>query len=262
MQRWMEFIQSRNPDFLRKKGVGPNFADWLAPDEHTNKDLLATAYWALIANMMSQMAHAVGKDADAKRYDDLVQSIRAAFQKAYIKDDGDGWNGNADFLRGRALHQDGARRHLNPFWSTNSSKTSKLVTGIFRPDSWARPSCCSRLPITGAVDVAYRLLAERHLSVLGIHALEGRDHLVGALEWGYRRSFHEFLQPLCLRLGHRLGVSLCGRNRYHARFAGIQGNHDSSASRFADDLLRVPNMTRSTARSSVNGRELRRVRFV
>jgi len=88
MQRWMEFIASHNPNFLRKKGVGPNFADWLAPDENTNKDLLATAYWALIANMMSQMGHAVGKDADAKRYEDLVQNIRAAFQKEYIKADG------------------------------------------------------------------------------------------------------------------------------------------------------------------------------
>jgi alpha-L-rhamnosidase len=88
MQRWMEFIQSRNPEFLRKNGVGPNFADWLAPDERTNKDLLATAYWALIANMMSQMAHAVGKDSDAKRYDQVVQNIRTAFQKAYIKEDG------------------------------------------------------------------------------------------------------------------------------------------------------------------------------
>ncbi len=89
MQRWMDFIQSRNPDFLRKNGVGPNFADWLAPDGNTNKDLLATAYWALIANMMSQMAHAIGKDSDAKRYDDLVQNIRVAFQKAYIKPDGE-----------------------------------------------------------------------------------------------------------------------------------------------------------------------------
>jgi len=58
----MGLIQSRNPNFLRKKGVGPNFADWLAPDEHTNKDLLATAYWALIANMMSEMAKAIGNE--------------------------------------------------------------------------------------------------------------------------------------------------------------------------------------------------------
>ena len=33
------------------------------------------------------MAHAVGKEATAKRYDDVVQNIRASFQKAYIKDD-------------------------------------------------------------------------------------------------------------------------------------------------------------------------------
>jgi alpha-L-rhamnosidase len=43
----------------------------------------------MTANMMSQMAHAVGKEAAAKRYDDVVQNIRASFQKAYIKDDGE-----------------------------------------------------------------------------------------------------------------------------------------------------------------------------
>lgn len=88
MQRWMDFIANANPDFLRKKGVGPNFADWLAPDEHTPKDLLATAYWALIANMMSDMAHAIGKEEDAKRYSDLIGNIRKAYQTAYIKEDG------------------------------------------------------------------------------------------------------------------------------------------------------------------------------
>jgi len=89
MQRWMDFIAKANPDFLRKNGVGPNYADWLAPDERTPKDLLATAYWALIANMMSDMAHAIGKEDDAKRYSDLVENIRRAYQKAYIKDNGD-----------------------------------------------------------------------------------------------------------------------------------------------------------------------------
>jgi alpha-L-rhamnosidase len=89
MQRWLRFIQDRNPDFLRKKGVGPNFADWLAPDPNTDKDLLATAYWALIANMMADMARATGKDTDARQYDEAVQNIRTAFQKAYIKDTGE-----------------------------------------------------------------------------------------------------------------------------------------------------------------------------
>ena len=113
MQRWMEFIQDRNPDFLRKKGVGPNFADWLAPDEHTDKDLLATAYWALIADMMSQMARAVGKDAEAKRYDDLVANIRTAFQKAYIREDGTVGTGTQTSYVVTLYTKDGARNSWN-----------------------------------------------------------------------------------------------------------------------------------------------------
>ena len=86
MRRWMEFIASRNPDFLRKSGVVPNFADWLAPDENTNKDLLATAYWALIAKMMAQMAHATGKDAvlleTGESFNALAQRCLAAPSEA------------------------------------------------------------------------------------------------------------------------------------------------------------------------------------
>jgi alpha-L-rhamnosidase len=88
MVRWIDFIAKANPDYLRKKGVGPNFADWLAPDEHTNKDLLATAYWALIADMMSQMAHAIGKEPESKQYAQMVDNIRQAYQKAYLKENG------------------------------------------------------------------------------------------------------------------------------------------------------------------------------
>jgi len=73
----MAFIHNANPNFLREKGVGPNFTDWLAPDEHTDKTLLATAYWALIANMMSEMAHAVGNEDAAKRYRQAVGIYRA-----------------------------------------------------------------------------------------------------------------------------------------------------------------------------------------
>ncbi|MGA2182339.1 MAG: glycoside hydrolase family 78 protein [Bryobacteraceae bacterium] len=88
MQRWMQYIQDGNPDFLRKNRLGPNFADWLAPDNRTPGHLIGTAYWAMLARMMSQMGHAIGRDADAKRYDQLYDNIRAAFRKEYIKDDG------------------------------------------------------------------------------------------------------------------------------------------------------------------------------
>jgi alpha-L-rhamnosidase len=157
MRRWMEFIQSRNPDFLRKNGVGPNFADWLAPDENTNKDLLATAYWALIANMMSQMAHAVGKDSDAKHYDELVQQIRTAFQKAYIKDGGEvGTGTQTSYVV--ALYTKMAPPALEP------ALVDKLVKNI-EARGWhlstgflGTPFLLFTLSDHGRTDVAYRLL--------------------------------------------------------------------------------------------------------
>ena len=157
MQRWMEFIQGRNPDFLRKKGVGPNFADWLAPDEHTDKDLLATAYWALIANMMSDMAHAAGKEADAKRYTELVANIRAAFQKAYIKEDGEvGTGTQTSYVV--ALYTKMVPKSLEPMVIDRlvrdiESRNWHLSTGFL-----GTPFLLFTLADHGRTDVAYRLL--------------------------------------------------------------------------------------------------------
>lgn len=93
MERWMQFIQDANPDLIRKQKVGPDFADWLAPDQTTSKELVDTAYWALIADMMSQMAEAIGRESEAQRYSTLYENIRSAFQKAYVREDGTIANG-------------------------------------------------------------------------------------------------------------------------------------------------------------------------
>lgn len=157
MQRWMEFIRSRNPDFLRKKGVGPNFADWLAPDHHTDKDLLATAYWALIADMMSEMAHATGKEADGKRYAELVESIRRAFQKAYIKEDGEvGTGTQTSYVV--ALYTKMAPKGLEPILVDKlvkdiESRNWHLSTGFL-----GTPFLLFTLSDHGRTDLAYRLL--------------------------------------------------------------------------------------------------------
>jgi alpha-L-rhamnosidase len=88
MERWMDYIAKANPNFLRTKGVGPNYADWLAPDEHTPKDLLATAYWALISGMMTDMARAIDDKDAVERYTTLTENIRRAYRSNYIKHDG------------------------------------------------------------------------------------------------------------------------------------------------------------------------------
>jgi alpha-L-rhamnosidase len=157
MQRWMEFIQSRNPDFLRKKGVGPNFADWLAPDEHTDKDLLATAYWALIANMMSEMANAVGNEADATRYASVLQNIRAAFQKAYIKPDGTvGTGTQTSYVV--ALYTKMAPKDLQPVLVDKLVKDIEARNWHLSTGFLGTPFLLFTLADHGRTDVAYRLL--------------------------------------------------------------------------------------------------------
>jgi alpha-L-rhamnosidase len=88
MERWMEFILSNNPDYVRRKAVGNNYADWLAPDQKTPKELIDTAYWALVAREMVEMATALHRPADAEKYQKQYEAIAAAFRAAFVKDDG------------------------------------------------------------------------------------------------------------------------------------------------------------------------------
>ena len=88
MERWMNFIEQTNPQYLRENDLGPNYADWLAPDPNTPKDLVATAYWALVAQQMQTMAAATGRDQAAKHYQQLYTSIRQAYREAFVHQDG------------------------------------------------------------------------------------------------------------------------------------------------------------------------------
>jgi alpha-L-rhamnosidase len=88
MTRWMNFILRTNPDYLRRKDLGPDYGDWLAPDPHTPGDLVGTAYWALVARQMQTMATALGRTDEARKYGVLYDDIRTAYQRAYIGADG------------------------------------------------------------------------------------------------------------------------------------------------------------------------------
>ena len=88
MERWMRFIETTNPEGVRQKELGPNYADWLAPDANTPRDLVATAYWALIAQQMEAMAAATGRVDEAKSYAAVAAKVRTAFRKAYVSEDG------------------------------------------------------------------------------------------------------------------------------------------------------------------------------
>ncbi|WP_254064401.1 alpha-L-rhamnosidase, partial [Granulicella sp. S156] len=88
MERWMDFILSNNPDYIRRKALGNNYADWLAPDQNTPSTLIGTAYWALVAREMAEMATALHRTADAEKYQQQYDHIAAAYRTAFVKEDG------------------------------------------------------------------------------------------------------------------------------------------------------------------------------
>ena len=158
MTRWMEYLREANPDLLRRNKMGNNYGDWLSPKgDYTPKDLLATAYWAYDARLMSEMAEAIGRREDAKGYGDLFKGIKGAFNEAYVAPHGR-IEGDTQTCYVLALHMDLLPEELR------YAAAEHLVAAIERED-WHLSTgfvgvgyLCPVLTETGHSDVAYRLL--------------------------------------------------------------------------------------------------------
>jgi alpha-L-rhamnosidase len=97
MQRFVGFWAETSRDGLRNypeyKGWH-GFGDWLALDGSvdrfgiTPKDLIGTAFFAYSAHLLGRIASALGKSADAERYEALFQDVRRAFQRQFVTSGG------------------------------------------------------------------------------------------------------------------------------------------------------------------------------
>ena len=85
MVKWVEYLKAHSDSLLRP---AEGYGDWLSIAADTPKDVLATAYFALSIRLVAQAARVIGKTDDAEKYEALFQDIRAAFNKAYVAEDG------------------------------------------------------------------------------------------------------------------------------------------------------------------------------
>jgi alpha-L-rhamnosidase len=96
MNRHVQFIFDNNPDYLWKNKRGQDYGDWLALDTlkshrdlpSTPKELIGTAYWAHSADLLAQMARAIGRTGDAERLHVMFVRVCRAFNDAFVKADG------------------------------------------------------------------------------------------------------------------------------------------------------------------------------
>lgn len=87
MVRWLDLIERNNPDFIRNNAVYSNWGDWLCLGNFTPKNVVATAYWAYMAEVMGKAARLLGKRQDEARFNALRRDIRSAFQRTFIDKD-------------------------------------------------------------------------------------------------------------------------------------------------------------------------------
>jgi len=84
IQRWLDYVTHRNPDGIWREGRGNDYGDWLSVDEHTPKDVVATAYHAHSTEIAARIATVIG-DADAQeRLAARAAAVRTAFVESFI----------------------------------------------------------------------------------------------------------------------------------------------------------------------------------
>jgi alpha-L-rhamnosidase len=88
MVKFIEFCKNRSTPELLPPEKFHCFGDWLNIDDDTPKDVIYTAYFALSTKLTAKAAEMLGKAGDAKKFNELFDGIKQAFNKAYVAADG------------------------------------------------------------------------------------------------------------------------------------------------------------------------------
>ncbi|HEX7070077.1 MAG TPA: glycoside hydrolase family 78 protein, partial [Rhodothermales bacterium] len=163
MKAWVGYIE-RVAGPSRVWNTGWHFGDWLAfattrsdyPGATTDKDLLATAFFAHSTDILRRSAEVLGKSDDARRYAALLDEIKSAFRREFVTDSGR-LASNTQTAYALALAFD----LLPPEMETSAAARlaadvnahGHLTTGFL-----GTPHLAKALSDHGYLDVAYRLL--------------------------------------------------------------------------------------------------------
>lgn len=142
------------------------YGDWLALDGSkdsfgiTSKDLIGTAFFAHDAKLLSKIASIIGREKDAREYENWFQKIRSAYQKKYIQADGT-VQGQTQTAYVLTLHFDLAPENLRPKMVQSlvadiKSRGNKLSTGFV-----GTPYLLHVLTQAGEIEIATELLFQK-----------------------------------------------------------------------------------------------------
>jgi alpha-L-rhamnosidase len=163
MRKWVEYQREKaGPSLLWRTGW--HYGDWLAfattrsdyPGATTDKDLIATAFFAHSSDLLARSAEVLGKGDEARRYRALSDSVRAAFTKEFVTATGR-LTSNTQTAYALALEFDllppALRGEAARRLADDVRGFGHLTTGFL-----GTPHLTHALSRTGGLDLAYALL--------------------------------------------------------------------------------------------------------
>ena len=163
MARWVDYMRERaGEDYVWTGDF--HFGDWLAyastsaayPGATTGTDLIATAFYAHSTDLLRRISLVIGKKAEASRYAEQFERIKAAFRREFVTDTGRvGENTQTAYVL--ALEFELLPEELRPVAAKRLAAEVRarrhLTTGFL-----GTPYLCHILARFGYLDEAYALL--------------------------------------------------------------------------------------------------------
>lgn len=172
LERWMAHIEGANPDGVRRNAVYNNYGDWLSVGPASDRTVVATLYWIFIADLMSRIAAALGRDQDRARYRQLFERLRRDFAATFVDGEGRILSDTQsvyllaldfDALTGEGREK--AARHL--------VKKIEAAGGHLQTGFLGVKHLCPVLTDIGAPDLAIRLLTNESYPSWGFSIRQG-----------------------------------------------------------------------------------------
>lgn len=201
MTAYMQFLETKSKnEYVYKEAsfedINPKggFGDWLSVGKKTPPDMLATMYYAYTASMMAEMAKAIGKNDESRRFEGIFNKIKQAFLTHYTDAQGRfstnataygtgagyvdgemGFDGHTQTAYANALHMNMIKPELRQQagdWLVELIKNNggKLSTGFLG----VKP-LLPALSATGHTNEAYKLLLSTEYPSWGFEVMNGAN---------------------------------------------------------------------------------------
>ena len=172
MKRYVDYVASRSPKHIADFGLG----DWAPADTQTPRNVTSTGYFFVDTQIVARTAALLGRKADAVKYTELADKIRAAFNREFYQGDGRYAN-NSQTALSCALYQDLAEaaersRVVTRLVETVHAKNDHLDVGIL-----GAKYLFNTLSDNGQHELAYRIAIQTTLPSYGYWVEQGATTL-------------------------------------------------------------------------------------